>query len=469
MMKDEKLNTRLFYQRKIKMRKICAMIFFLLLSFSFAEAQTVKHVILISIDGLHPDMYLDKSWPSNNLRQLAKEGTYADHMLSVFPSYTYPSHTAMLTGALPARSGIYFNQPKNNSTADWNWFTKAIKVPTLWQVLKQAGLTTAAVEWPVSVSSDITYNIPEIWSNKYPDRITVAHQYATPGLIAEIEQNATGKLDSNNMSEDYFAMDANSARMAAYIFTKYHPALLAVHFAEVDGFEHEYGRDADSVRLALEAADRCVGDVVEAVRRSKQADSTVILIVGDHGFATFHTVFRPNRLIKSVPARFIASGGSAFLYKTSQPADIAGIIKAVTDSLNRLPEDKRNLFRIVDRNELDHMGADSSALLALAAVPGVVFSGSMAAAPATNNGPGTTIQNSPLDGVFISGFGGHHGYDPNLNEMYTGFIAWGAGINKGGHIKELRVTDIAPLIAQLLGIEFKTPDGKFVPGIISNK
>src|ERR1700731_4615961 len=81
----------------------------------------VKHVILISIDGFQPDMYLDPNWPAPNLRQLMKQGTYADHMLSVFPSYTYPSHTAMLTGALPARSGIYFNQPIGNR-GEWNWF-----------------------------------------------------------------------------------------------------------------------------------------------------------------------------------------------------------------------------------------------------------------------------------------------------------------------------------------------------------
>ncbi len=72
----------------------------------------------------------------------------------------------------------------------------------------------------IGAAPDITYNIPEIWSNKYPDRITVTRQYATPGLIEEIEQNATGKLDSNNMSEDYFSMDADPARMAAYIFSK---------------------------------------------------------------------------------------------------------------------------------------------------------------------------------------------------------------------------------------------------------
>ena len=128
-------------------------LFILLLLSGVAHAQ-VRHVVLISIDGLHPDMYLDNSWPSANLRALMKQGTYADYMKSVFPAYTYPSHTAMLTGALPARSGIYFNQPKFSTNSNWNWYTSAIRVPTLWQVLKKAGLTTAAVEWPLDIGRE---------------------------------------------------------------------------------------------------------------------------------------------------------------------------------------------------------------------------------------------------------------------------------------------------------------------------
>ncbi len=431
--------------------------------------QNAKHVVLISIDGFHPDMYQDKSWPAPNLRELTKNGVAANHMLSVFPSYTYPSHTAMLTGALPARSGIYYNQPIG-SRGEWNWFANEIKVSTLWQVLQQNGLTNAAVEWPVSVTKDITYNIPEIWSDAFPDRITEARKYATPGLIEEIERNATGRLDSNNMKEEFFSMDDNSARMAAYIFQTRRPALLAVHFAEVDGMEHDDGRDSDSVRLAVAAVDRCIGVLLEAIERSGMKDSTAVIIVGDHGFSTIHTVMRPNMLIRDLPARFIAAGGSCFLYRTatSNQSDVPGIINAVKDSLNKLPKDKRKLFRIINRRELDKMGADSSAILALAAVPGLVFSGAVKNANKENHGPGTTIQQDPLEGVFIPTTGGHHGYDPAIPDMWTGFIAYGAGIRKGGRIKELCVTDIAPLIAKLLGIEFKTPDGKLVAGILKN-
>lgn len=440
-------------------------------------AQQTKHVVLISIDGFHPDMYLDKSWPSNNLRALAARGTYADHMLSVFPSYTYPSHTAMVTGAFPARSGVFFNQPKFDNSGNWNWFADVVRVPTLWKVLKENGLTTASVEWPVSVTKDITWNVPEIWSEKYPDRITVARQYATLGLVEELERNATGKLDNVSMNEDRFSMDANSARMAGYIFNKYKPALLTVHFAEVDGVEHDKGRDADSVRLALEAVDQNIGYLLEAINASKMKDSTTVIIVGDHGFSDIHEAFRPNMLIRSLPVRFIASGGSAFLYNI-QHRDKDGniikeknyskneLVKMVIDSLDKLPTAKRKLFRIINRKELDQMGADSSAILALSAKPGLVFSGSMSAKAKTNQGPGTSIQNDPLEGLFFPVSGGHHGYDPNLPEMYTGFIAAGAGIRPGGHIQSIRLVDIAPLIAKLLGIDFKAPDGRLVEGIL---
>ncbi|HZY37574.1 MAG TPA: ectonucleotide pyrophosphatase/phosphodiesterase [Mucilaginibacter sp.] len=451
------------------MKRIFAITVFLL-SHLVANAQIVKYLILISIDGMHPDMYLDKSWPASNLQQLTRNGTFADHMVSVFPAYTYPSHTAMLTGALPARSKIVFNQPIGDKSGNWNWYAKYIKVPTIWQALHKARMKTAAVMWPGTVGADIDYNLSEIWDNDHPDdRATEVRKHTTPaGLYEEIEQNATGRLDSNNMNDNYFSLDENAGRMAAYIFKKYKPNLLALHFATVDGFEHEYGRDADSVRLAVETDDTVIGDVLQAVEQSGLKDSTTVIIVGDHGFSNINQIFRPNMLIKNVQARFIAAGGSAFLYRTASTMreEVPALVKAVIDSLDKLPADKRKLFRIVDRKELDDMGADSNAILALAAQPGLVFSGAVKAGSAVNNGPGTSIQQNSLAGVFVPTHGGHHGYDPNIPDMYTGFIAEGAGIVKGGHIHELRVTDIAPLIAKLLGIQFNTPDGKLPLGVL---
>jgi len=463
------------------------LVFLVALSALYVNAQTrpaprATHVILITIDGLRPDMYLDSSWPAPNLRHLMKQGTYAMHLKSVFPAYTYPSHTAMVTGALPARSGIYFNQPKTGN-GQWDWFSTSIRVPTIWKVLRTNGMTTAAVQWPLSGMDAITYSVPEIFDIHHPDdRITLTRRYATPGLIDELERNATGVLDSSTLSDNYFSVDDNSVRMAGYIFRAKRPAFLAMHLVSVDDMEHEYGREGDSVRLALAADDHAIGFMLEAIRRSGAQDSTVLIVVGDHGFSNYQEVFRPNMLIQGIGAKFIAAGGSAFLYPTPvadvwPPDDSNRLDKhrairlqemagQVTAALNKLPEDKRRLFRILDRKELDKMGADSAAILALAAYPGLVFSGAVKPASTVNNGPGTAIQQNPLQAIFVPVHGGHHGYDPNLPEMYTGFIAAGAGIQKGAHITELCETDISPLVYALLGIDFKTPDGKLIPGIL---
>jgi predicted AlkP superfamily pyrophosphatase or phosphodiesterase len=104
-------------------------------------------------------------------------------------------------------------------------------------------------------------------------------------LIEEIELNATGKLDSNNMHEEYSGLDDNAGRMAAYIFIKYKPKLLAVHFAGVDGKQPEHGRDHETLKPALANIDHAIGIIPEAVERSGLKDSITILIVGDHGFA----------------------------------------------------------------------------------------------------------------------------------------------------------------------------------------
>jgi predicted AlkP superfamily pyrophosphatase or phosphodiesterase len=443
------------------MKRIVLTVLYIVLMVSGILAQPARHVILISIDGFRPEFYLDPSWPAPNMQQLKATGVYAQKVTSVFPSFTYPSHVAMLTGALPARSGIYYNtpfEPEGVGSGKWNWFIKDIKVPTLWSTIKTAGLTSSAIEWPVSVGDEITWNVPEIWDTKNPsDRITETRKYATKGLIEEIELNATGKLDGENMNEEYLSLDENAGRMAAYIFKKYKPNLLALHFACVDGAQHEQGREGEKVKLAVATADRAIGNILEVIEKEKLKDSTTIIITGDHGFMNMQQVLRPNIWLKQVKllgegknwkAKFQPAGGSAFLYVQDQKDKEA--INKVKQLLTQLPAEIQKYFAVYDRKKLDAMGADSNAVLALAAAPGIVFSGSVA---------GEIL--SPIKG------GGHHGYDPEMAEMYTGFIGYGTGFTKGMTMSTMGVKDIAPLIARLLGLSFKAPDGVLVSGLIA--
>ena len=92
-------------------------------SASQAQAPDTRHVVVISIDGLKPTTYTADG-PSKvpTLRGLAREGAYAEGVIGVTPTVTYPSHTTMMTGVPPAIHGIYNNRildPEEVSNASW--------------------------------------------------------------------------------------------------------------------------------------------------------------------------------------------------------------------------------------------------------------------------------------------------------------------------------------------------------------
>lgn len=133
------------------------------------SAAATGPVVLVSIDGLKPEYVraadsLGLRIPT--LRALARASASAEGVVSAFPTVTYPNHTTMVTGAAPARHGIYANttfDPLGKNSEGWYWYAEDIRVPTLWDAARSRGLTTAAVHWPVSVGAAITWNVPQIW------------------------------------------------------------------------------------------------------------------------------------------------------------------------------------------------------------------------------------------------------------------------------------------------------------------
>ena len=67
---------------------------------------------MISIDGLRPD-YVTAADAHGakipNLRRFLKEGAFAQGVVGVIPTVTYPSHTTLITGVSPATHGIFAN------------------------------------------------------------------------------------------------------------------------------------------------------------------------------------------------------------------------------------------------------------------------------------------------------------------------------------------------------------------------
>jgi len=419
-----------------------------------APAQTIKHVVLISIDGLRPEFYKDSRWPTPQLQRLARLGAAADGVVGVFPTSTYPSHTSLITGVNPGRHGIVYNTAFEPANKDAHWFVKAsdIRAPTLWDAVRAAGLSSAAVSWPVSAGAPIDFNLPEIWLDENPtDRTQALRVYAQPpGLFEEVQRNATGQLRARDFDYRLPLMDSNTSRILAYLIRSRRPSLAAIHLVSADAAQHAEGLDSERVRQAVAAVDSAVGTILDAVSEAGLDQQTAVVVVGDHGFSAVHLAVAPNRWLAEAglrsegpdwQARFHVSGGSAFLH-LRQDKD-GSTLRSITARLQALPAAQRRLFRLIEREELLRSGADPQAALALSGSPGVFF---------VADTQGELLRKAS---------GGNHGYSPEVAALRTGFVAFGPGIS--GTITQMDLVDVAPTIARLLGISLPSAEGKALP------
>ncbi len=427
------------------------------------RAETVQpHVILLSIDGLRPDYYLHPDTyhlKIPHLRALMQRGSYAQGMLGVYPTLTYPSHTTLVTGVRPARHGIVSNFVFAPAQGLLNWYLKStdIQAKTLWEAAKDKGLKTAIVTWPVSYGAQVDYLIPENLAATL-DIADLIRQGSTAGLFETLEKlHGPIKLLPFSDPKACLPLDKMTTDFAAEILKTYKPHLLLVHLLDVDHEQHGTGIDTPQVFASFERIDALIGNIIDAARQAGMLDNTTFIIVGDHGFLQVHAALDFNALLVeqgllSVDASGKVADWSAFVQGNGGAAAI--YLKDSTDAALRAQVEKllrgeiaaryTGIVRIIERDQLDQMGAFPGAILALEAEDGYYFSLSNPKRQVLNPG-------DPFKGI--------HGYLPTNPRMATGFIASGWGIRQGVIVPSLRMIDVAPTVAVLLHLDPPSAEG----------
>ncbi len=84
-------------------------------------------VLLVSIDGLRPGDVIEadqRGLKIPTLRGLEGAGAYADGVVNVTPTVTYPNHTTLITGVAPRTHRIANNtvfDPLGRNEEGWYW------------------------------------------------------------------------------------------------------------------------------------------------------------------------------------------------------------------------------------------------------------------------------------------------------------------------------------------------------------
>jgi predicted AlkP superfamily pyrophosphatase or phosphodiesterase len=412
-------------------------------------------VLLISIDGLRPADVTEaqaRGLKVPNLRRFLADGASASGVVGVLPTVTYPSHTTLLTGASPGRHGIVSNttfDPMQINYGGWYWYATDIKVPTLWDAARGAGLSVANVHWPVSVgATSITWNLPQIWRSGHSDDAKLIKALATAGLVGEFEAQL-GPYAAG--IDESIESDENRGRFAAALISAEHPDFATVYLTALDHMQHLTGPGSSESHAVLERIDAIVGMLVATETRARP--DAVVAVVSDHGFDAVDTeinLFRPfidaglinvddSDKVKSWDAMPWPSGGSiAVVLRRPDDQAIRIRVRALLAELQKDP--KAKISKVIE----------APAIAAAGANPDAAFYVNLARGAMAANFTGKA---APLSAP--SHYKGMHGYFPAAPEMRSTFLIMGGSIPRGRNLGEIDMRAIAPTLAKILGVELR--------------
>jgi predicted AlkP superfamily pyrophosphatase or phosphodiesterase len=199
-------------------------------------APRAQHVFVISFDGGKPSVMQKSAMPV--LMGMVKEGAASWNAQTVFPSITLVSHTSMLTGVLPAKHKISWN--------DWIPRQGLVKVPTIFQLARDTGYTTA------------------IFAGKEKFR-----HLNVPGTVDEFQvPNYKAKIVA--------------AAAAKYIVEK-KPNLCFIHFSDSDGAGHEFGWGSQQQIQSFADEDAALKTIRDAVQQAGLTSKATFILSADHG------------------------------------------------------------------------------------------------------------------------------------------------------------------------------------------
>jgi hypothetical protein len=193
------------------------------------DAAPAEHVVLLFLDGFGYVRYLE----AREAGLIPVLGALAPPhpALTTYPPVTSVSSASMVTGAPPSVHGATHRGIRRT------------EVETIFDVIAEAGLTSAAVE-----GNALAFNLPRT------------------EIILSGDRDGDGSTDDNVLAN------------ALEVIRQGMPEFLWIHFHGIDDAGHTYGPGAPEEAATIRAVDGYVGEIL-----AELPESTLVMIVADHG------------------------------------------------------------------------------------------------------------------------------------------------------------------------------------------
>src|SRR5882724_10930310 len=238
----------------------------------------ISRCLLLLVDGLRPDV-AEARLAAGELPHLETmlEAGGRTRAITVFPSTTSVAYLPFLTGCTPGRCDI----------PSIRWLDRRVYGGRWWRERE-------------AVRSYCGYQAPRLDADIAPDIRTIFELVPeSVGIFTPVARGLTPARDPSRRERQFWGALAHYAQwhqpsddaVARHLLRAVDgPArFVFAQFPAVDGYTHQTDPDSERVRRSLRKVDAVVGQVRDRLRSRGELDTTLLLVVSDHGASTVHT------------------------------------------------------------------------------------------------------------------------------------------------------------------------------------
>lgn len=406
-----------------------------------------RRAVFVCCDGLGRDWVRPETTPF--LAGLRGASLWCDDHNAVFPSVTRVSAASISTGCLPARHGLHGN--RMGLREDGRIIVRDVGAPDFRSHMRRATggtlLVPSIAERVAGAGGFIAYSNVSPGAAYFLDPEHFGHIHHRAGSFAPGGRNI-GALEVTHDSAGDWAM---TQRFCAEVLLDIKPAVAFLWVCDPDHTLHAVPLGSPDHLDVLQQADRCVAEVHRTVERLREEGEEILLLVGsDHGHETIGDSIDVEdwlagrglkELLATGDVAVAGQGTSALFYATDRGR--AGLL-GVIEEMRRAPW----AADVLVGTELAAKGFTAE---------GVVAAVDTARQDEANphGVPGRRWMVKEGKAVPI-GCGQHGGLGPDETSP---FLMVNDGRSSGALQRATSLTDIAPTIAQYLGLPLTGFDG----------
>ena len=398
-----------------------------------------------------------------NFQKVLGKRAEVEKLLSVYPASTYPAHTSLMTGCYPLKHGVFSNFPlraDRDGKNHWPLLHTSVFAEDVFAAAKRAGMTTAAVYWPITGKNpNIDHIINEYFfyfnDIEEPEKV-FALQGADEVALQAVRENihllptTRGQGLSRTAVFDDFIMGCTCS-----LIRNAKPDFLMLHNCYVDSTRHRYGTFGEEMKPALDVMDEWLGWVIEAMEEAGVYEQINFIILSDHGQMDCTKNVRMNVLLQQAGLQQLGPNDTLYDWHAFSQSNGKSTTIHLRDNTNQKLYDRVYAYlqklqenpeygieKIWTKDELaETYGQGGPYSFMVEAVDGVQFSDALSGAVVTTSQPS-----------------GKHGYQPEKGPQPV-FMAHGPAFQDGATLKTAKLVDVAPTLAAMMGQTMPEADG----------